>query len=97
MKFKNCFDKHGNFKLQGFDPYRYDDSNPEYVEFYNALFEPWDSEYGSGNLNDETSCCLGAFIHDSGFRWSSDAVKLYYAEEMGRNTKGSYPAVYMWR
>lgn len=98
MDFKSCFDKSGNFKLQGFDPYHYEEDNPEYVEFYNKLFVPWDFQsYSHGSLNDTTANCLGAFIHDNGFRWSSDAVKLYYAEEMGRNTKGSYPAIYMWR
>jgi len=27
----------------------------------------------------------------------TDVVKLYYAEEHGSSTKGSYPAIYMWR
>lgn len=97
MNIQECFDKNGNFTYKWFDPYRYEEDKEEYVKFYNKLFVDWDDKYCHGSLKDGVKQELKTTIVENNYPPLCDAVRLYYAQEMGENTKGSYPAIYMWR
>ena len=88
MILQRIFNNSGNFVDQNYDPYRRRD---EHAEIHNFLFDE------DGNLNYGMDMELQTFINDNHCPWHSDIVKLYWAEQMGINTKGSYPAIYMWR
>lgn len=90
MILQRIFNNSGNFIDQSYDPYRWSENNREIHEF---LFDE------DGGLNHDHYCdsTLETFINDNHCPWHSDIVKLYWAHQMGMNTKGSYPAVYMWR
>lgn len=91
MILQRIFNNSGDFVDQSYDPYRYDEER--HSEIHNFLFEE------NGSLNDKLwlDDSLQEFIRDNNCKWHSDIVKLYWAQEMGMNTKGSYPAIYMWR
>lgn len=99
MQIRDCFDSDGNFTLKSFDPYRYEEDCKEYVEFYNCIFYDWNDKWSHGCVKEDVHKEIWKMVCENMEKYSpfSDIVKLYYAEEMGRNTKGSYPAVYMWR
>ena len=88
MTLINIFNKCGNFINPGYDPFRVSD---KYQEIHDFLFDDDDGlQYG-------LDVQLHQFINEHKCSWNSDIVRLYWAEQMGINTKGSYPAVYMWR
>ena len=89
MTLKDIFDNDGNFINQNYDPYRHDDDDT----VHNFLFD----EDGGMNENLWFGNTVSMFIRENGCSPFSDIVKLYWAQEMGINTKGSYPAIYMWR
>lgn len=89
MILKRIFNNSGEFIENGYDPYRLD--REKYGEIHDFLFDE------DGGLNYGVDQLLSEFINENNCRWYSDIVKLYWAEQMGLNTKGSYPAVYMWR
>lgn len=88
MILQRIFNNSGDFVNKGYDPYRVSD---KYQEIHDFLFDE------DGGLNYGMDSQLQEFINTNNCRWCSDIVKLYWAECMGVNTKGSYPAVYMWR
>lgn len=88
MILQRIFNNSGDFVDQGYDPFRRSD---KYREIHDFLFDE------DGGLNYGMDSQLAEFINTNNCRWCSDIVKLYWAEQMGINTKGSYPAVYMWR
>lgn len=88
MIMQRIFNNSGNFIDQSYDPYRCAD---RHEEIHSYLFDE------DGGLNIGMDDKIHTFINDNRCSWCSDIVKLYYAEQMGMNTKGSYPAVYMWR
>lgn len=90
MTLDEIFGKKGNFLNSSFDPYRLDQTNQYFVKVHEFLFE-------DGDLRDgiQSQLWSWAVLNECG-PWS-DVVKLYYAEEHGSSTKGSYPAIYMWR
>lgn len=95
VRFDRVFTKKGKFNLQEFgleyfDPYRSSD-NENHVELFELLFD------SNGNVHDEVRRELESYIKLKNFPALSDAVKLYYAGIHGSNTKGSYPAIYMFR
>lgn len=90
MTLNEIFGKKGNFLNSSFDPYRLDRSNAYFVKVHEFLFEDSDLRYG---LKEE----LVKFVKENKCGPWTDVVKLYYAEEHGSSTKGSYPAIYMWR
>jgi hypothetical protein len=91
MTLNNIFNKGGNFIDQSYDPYRWQESHRDVHTF---LFDEED-----GSMNEKLWCdgSIGEFITQNRCGPFSDIVKLYWAQEMGTNTKGSYPAIYMWR
>lgn len=90
MTLGEIFGKRGNFLNSSFDPYRLDRSNAYSVKVHEFLFE-------DGNLRDGIQSQLRSWADINGCGPWTDVVKLYYAEEHGSSTKGSYPAIYMWR
>lgn len=92
IKFVEAFDENGNFIIKGFDPYRKPDNNVEYDTLWNSLFE--DSGSLLESISDQD---FVMFIATHNCHPFSDVVKLYYAQQHGSGTKGSYPAIYMWR
>lgn len=96
VRFDRVFNKKGNFNLkefdlERFDPYRRDNENKNHVDLFNLLFDD------RGNVIDEVRYELESYIKLKNFPALSDAAKLFYAGIHGSNTKGSYPAVYMFR
>jgi hypothetical protein len=89
MILQRIFNNSGNFVDERYDPYRRHDCH---AETHNFLFDE-DGNLNEGSLQDD----IRTFIIDNHCPWHSDIVKLYWAEQMGMNTKGSYPAIYMWR
>ncbi len=92
------FDEEGNFLIKGFDPYRKPKDDPDYDAYWAELFcdenDKWD-DYGAVKM--EVDCNIRKLIKDNNWSPFCDAVKLMYAQEHGVGTKGSYPAIYMWR
>lgn len=90
MNLQQVFNNNGDFIDQGYDPYRRREQD---TEIHNFLFDE------DGSLNEKLwfDNVLSEFIRENNCPWCSDIVKLYWAQEMGINTKGSYPAIYMWR
>ena len=90
MILQRIFNNSGDFIDKGYDPYRRRDQDEE---IHNFLFDE------DGSLNEKLwfDNALQEFINTNNCKWHSDIVKLYWAHEMGMNTKGSYPAIYMWR
>jgi hypothetical protein len=90
MNLNDIFDIKGNFLDKSYDPYRYHD---RHEEMHKSLFDE------DGGLNEKLWFDNGlvTFIQTYACGAFSDIVKLHWAQEMGMNTKGSYPAVYMWR
>lgn len=88
--FKKVFNEEGNFKLKNYCPYRIGEDK-KVLEFHDLLFNE------RGDLNDNLKQPLKDFVLQNNLPPFCDAVKCFYAEEHGGNTKGSYPAVYMWR
>lgn len=90
MILQRIFNNSGDFIDKGYDPYRRREQD---TEIHNFLFDE------DGGLNEKLwfDNALQEFINTNHCHWHSDIVKLYWAQEMGMNTKGSYPAVYMWR
>lgn len=100
----SVFDEKGNFP-EGYDPYRthYDE------EYLNRITSPHREQYlkdieiqsflfdEDSSLNEFLHTLLAELISAKGWGWSCDAVRLYYAQEHGKNTSRSYPATYMWR
>lgn len=91
-KFEGTFDNEGNFLDRGFDPYRKQEDNAQYMTMWNSLFDK------SGHVKDEiTFEDFVKFIKKYNCSPFSDIVQLYYAQMHGLGTKDSYPAIYMWR
>lgn len=88
MILQRIFNNSGDFIDKGYDPYRWREQD---TEIHNFLFDE------DGGLNYGMDDQLVSFINDNRCQWHSDIVRLYWAEQMGINTKGSYPAIYMWR
>ena len=88
--FEKIFNSEGNFTLKNFDPYRIGEDK-KVLEFRNLLFSE------DGDLHGELIHPLREFIKEKNLSPFCDAVKCMYAEEHGSGTKGSYPAIYMWR
>lgn len=88
--FEKVFNSEGNFTLKHYDPYRTGDCK-EVAAFHSLLFSE------DGDLHQELIRPLEDFIKEKKFTPFCDAVKCHYAEEHGNGTKGSYPAIYMWR
>ena len=98
MNIKDLFDRHGNFLIVHFDPYRKPDYDEEYTKYWDNLFCGEDDSWGNyGSIKRVVGENLHKIIRAE--KWSPfcDAVKLMYAQEHGINTKGNYPAIYMWR
>lgn len=93
MSLSEIFKADGNFRNERYDPYRSSDSTPEIEEIHNFLFD----EDGSLNHDLWVNNVLVTYIEQYQCSPFSDIVKLMWAHEMGMNTKGSYPAIYMWR
>lgn len=92
MILQRIFNNSGDFVDQSYDPYRRSD-NLYHVEMHNFLFDEDGGMVEELWMNDSVS----EFIRENRCGPFSDIVKLYWAQEMGINTKGSYPAIYMWR
>lgn len=90
MTLNEIFNKDGNFIENRYDPYRNGD---KYLEIHDFLFDE------DGGMNEKLwfDGFIGDFIKQNNCGPFSDVVKLYWAQEMGMNTKGSYTAIYMWR
>lgn len=98
MDIKNLFDSNGNFLIEGFDPYRSPPDNEQYTEYWNKLFCDEDDKWGGyGSVKMDIDANLRKVIKEESWSPFCDAVKLMYAQEHGLGTKGSYPAIYMWR
>jgi len=80
----------GIFTLNRFDLYRVG-TEKENVEFRSLLFNE------DGDLHPELFMPPKELIKEKQWPAFCDAVKCWYAEEHGSGTKGSYPAIYMWR
>lgn len=97
MLLKDMFTKDGNFLIPGFDPYR-KESSDEYLQYWDSLFYGEDDKYFDyGSVKDAVYSHLVHYIKENNLSPFCDAVTLFYAQEHGRGTKGSYPAIYMWR
>ncbi len=90
IRFEYYFTETGNFLISGFDPYRVNDDNQAYMDYYNKLFD-------DGEVKFEVSCKLRGWIVENNLSWACDAVTLFHAEQFAMNTKGNYTACYMWR
>jgi hypothetical protein len=90
MTLNEIFGEKGNFINRYYDPYRLDHNNPYDVKVHEFLFD-------NGDLREGVKSLLMKFVADNKCGPWTDVVKLYYAEEHGSSTKGSYPAIYMWR
>lgn len=88
MILQRIFNNSGDFVEKAYDPYRLDE---RFKEMHDFLFDE------DGALHWGMDNQLIEFINNNNCRWNSDIVKLYWAQEMGSKTKGSYPAIYMWR
>jgi len=99
--FCSLFDHKGMFTTK-FDPYytdyRLEDigtegqrGTEEHIRVAHFLFD------ANGALREHLKEPLVNLIHALEASWGSDLVVLYYANEMGRITSGSYPAVYGWK
>lgn len=91
MTLNDVFDAYGNFHKQSYDPYRWQEEDREIHTF---LFDEED-----GHMTDALYCSSAVedFIRDKEVSPFSDIVKFYWAQQHGLGTKGSYPAIYMWR
>lgn len=101
---ESVFDANGNFPLQ-YDPHRtyYDlatwqamapDRQHEHertMEIHHFLFDD------RGNLIPFLQKMLADLLKTKQWDWRCDAVRLYFANELGKKTSGSYPATYMWK
>jgi hypothetical protein len=98
MNIKDLFDSKGNFLIKGFDPCRKPDGDVEYNDYWNKLFCDEDDKWGEyGSVKMDVDVNLMKIIKEENWSPFCDAVKLMYAQEHGIGTKGSYPAIYMWR
>lgn len=87
MRLTQIFDSAGNFIYKDYDPYRLDD---KYKKYHSFIFtEDGDCAIAPSKLID--------FIDLYDFSWKSDVIRLYYAQQHGRETHSQYPAIYMWR
>lgn len=76
------------------------DSNGDFKEYT----DPYRSEgracilfAGSGSLLYSAERIIEKVLQKGKYKWDSDLVRCYYAQQHGSGTKGSYPAIYMWR
>lgn len=83
-----CFTDEGNLR---FDAYR-ERRHPFWETIFAGENHPMTYE---GCLADPNQ--LRDLIQEKGWAWNCDAVGLYHADRLGRNTKGSYPTVYYFR
>jgi hypothetical protein len=84
MEISKYFDKNGSCPSLG-DPYR------EQTETAKLIFDE------DGDVRYNVYFDLVTFCQNNPVKPFSDAVRIVMAQEMGGNTKGSYPAIYMWR
>lgn len=100
---RGAFDDQGDFVLRGFDPYRrYTEEHmqqyPEQREFGEKSIKIFDALFTDrGSLREAAQLWLTSIINENKWDWGCDAVRCYYAQEHGSNTKDAYPASYMWR
>lgn len=101
---ESMFDANGNFPLY-YDPYRthYEsaiwqtmtsDQQHEHerlMQIHNFIFDDKDS------LIPFLQKLLADLLKMKQWDWRCDAIRLYYAQEHGKQTSGSYPATYMWK
>lgn len=84
----SLFDEKGNLP-RDFDPYRC--SRGEDEPRYSLLFDE------DGFLLETVARALPLLVEVKGFGPWCDAVAMYHADTLARNTKGSYPTIYYWR
>lgn len=94
----SLFDDNGNYYQTAFDAHR------SYRKGMNEAKLPWQKECGrmheflfddNGDLREIVAHQLPHVISERGFGWNCKAVHLYYANEHGKQTSGSYPATWM--
>ena len=89
LKYNDFFNEDGNFIHRGYDPYRVAD---KFEEFHATIFDE------NGNVHQQVYTALNAWVKSrDNLCHFCDIVTLIHAQNHGLNTKGSYPANYMWR
>ena len=93
MKLEDLFDEKGWCEGLG-NPYFRDSLDVQKTIFY----MDYDDVNGHGNVRDNVYAWLVNFVKKTKtVEPMSDAVRIIMAQQMGLSTKGSYPAIYMWR
>lgn len=90
---REIFDDFGNFRQHAYDPYRIDEDNALLMKHHNYIFDE------DGAVRDSVYNEINKFIdkHGRDIGHFADMVRVIMAQDHGIGTKGSYPAVYMWR
>jgi hypothetical protein len=86
-----CFDADGNIT---FNPYRASDADSR----YSVLFAGEDDLFSlPGCLKRESHDALRVLIEANKWEWTCDAIAIFHADKLGRQTDGAYPTIRMYR
>lgn len=85
---KECFNKQGNFIIEGFDPYHH---KPEHQWLVEILFDD------NGNAYYEMIEAAKAFAKEHNCMWDSDIAQYIICSRINCFTKCNYNDVSLWR
>lgn len=72
-------------------------ASPERIAYSTRMRDLHELIFMNGELRRSTEILLPHIIRENQWAWDCEAVRCHYAQEHGKQTHGSYPAVYMWR